>query len=187
MPTLTSKGPRKIRLRSLIDVGCSSMPRRWLAMNTCLVAAAALVSGCTSTTDKTDQTHKPVHATTAASRPSVVAFFAHDGAPLVAFERATASLATGSRPDRSTCVHLRDVVLPKISKSPDSLVALARRIPDKRLSGQFHTVLSLKIIVVLGCATGAAPTSATDPQGFTSIRDDARRLDATLAQFGITI
>jgi len=160
------------------------MPRHHFALGSLLVAAAMTAGGCTSGASKTD---KPVVTTQVTSQSRVVAFLAHDGAPLVAFERATAPLATGSRPDRATCLHLRDVVLPKISKSPDSLVALAQRVPDRALAKDFHTVVSLKIIVVLGCGTGAAPTGAQDSKGFTSIRDDARRLDQHLAQSGINI
>lgn len=160
------------------------MPRHWVAVGRSAVTAAIVACGCTSAATRTD---KQVATTRASSQSSVVAFLAHDGAPLLAFERATAPLATGSRPDRATCLHLRDVVLPKISKSPDALVALTRRVPDRILAKDFHTVVSLKIIVVLGCATGASPTGAEDPKGFTSIRDDARRLDLQLARSGINI
>jgi len=160
------------------------MPPYWLALSSYVVTAAVVACGCTSAATKT---HQPVVTTRASAQSGVVAFLTRGGAPLLAFERATAPLATGSRPDRATCLHLRDVVLPKIAKSPDSLVALTRRVPDRTLANEFHTVVSLKIIIVLGCATGVAPTGAQDPKAFTSIRDDARRLNLHLAQSGVNI
>ena len=147
-----------------------------------LVAAAAFGTACTSSTTKTRES-----SVIPSKQARVVAFFEHEGSPLLAFERATAPLATGTRPDRATCVRLRDVVLPKVSKSPDALVSLAQRVPDKPLAAAFHTVVSLKVLVVLGCATGAAPTGAQDPKGYTSIRDHTRSLDAHLARYGIRI
>ena len=106
---------------------------------------------------------------------------------MIAFERATNQLATGSRPERSTCIHLREAVLPRISKSPTDLIVLAQRIPDKTLASAFNTVLSLKLLVVLGCATGAPSTGAQDPKGYTSIRDFDNGLQALLLRHGIKI
>ena len=121
------------------------------------------------------------------SHLSVTAFLEHEGAPLLAFERATQELATGSRPERATCLHLRDEVLPKISKTPNSLILLAQRVPEKSLASAFNTVVSLKLLVVLGCATGAPPTGAQDPKGYTSIRDFTKGLDTLLARVGIHV
>lgn len=160
------------------------MSRSRRVMTVGLVAAAAFGTACTSSTTTTRESSV---TTRPSSQARVVAFLEHEGSPLLAFERATAPLATGTRPDRATCVRLRDVVLPKVSKSPDALVSLAQRVPDKSLAAAFHTVVSLKVLVVLGCATGAAPTGAQDPKGYTSIRDHTRSLDARLARYGIRI
>ena len=150
----------------------------------CLIGSlAACSSNSTHTASTTKTTTSSATSTTLKKYASVSEFFAGDGKPLLAFERATKVIATGSAPQQSTCRHLTGEVLPKIIKDPNLLSPLARRIPDATLAAAVDQDVRLKVLVVLGCSRRQQPEGPSwkSVQGFSN---DAKRL---LAQHGIDV
>src|SRR5205085_5991871 len=105
-------------------------------------------TGSTSTSSSTST------ASTVKGTGSVREFFASAGKPLLAFERATRVLETGSAPKRETCLHLTRQVLPKIIVDTNLVFPLTQRIPNAELAGAFGQHVRLKLLVVLGCGNG---------------------------------
>lgn len=141
-----------------------------------------------STSTSTTSTTAPTAATVAAVR----SFFAHDGKTLLAFERATAVVATGAAPRPADCLRLARQVLPKIVPDSNSLFPLAKRIPDPTLADVFGQEVKLRVLVVLGCAQGAARaippiTGPSAEQGYATIRASAEGLKRLLARYGIAL
>ena len=121
---------------------------------------------------------------------TVEGFFAHEGQPLLAFERATTELATGSQPTRDTCLRLTRHVLPKVApKGPSTLIALAHKIPDPALVNAFGQDVQTKVLLVLGCSAGTQSPAGTtkDPKAYTALRDNADAVKRLLASHHINI
>jgi hypothetical protein len=156
----------------------------------CLIGAMAGCSSGSSHAGSTTPTTSTIPATTKLpTAVAVRAFFAHDGKALLEFERATKVIATGSAPQRATCVQLTRQVLPKIVHDPNSLSPLAQRIPDPVLASAVRNDVNLKVLVVLGCSAGSTPSpgSRLDPKAYTTVRDFANGVKVLLAKYGIAV
>jgi len=160
----------------------------------CLIGSlAACSSGTSHTTSTTSSTSRsststPETTTRGTSPLSVREFFAGEGKPLIEFERATKVIATGSPPQKETCLRLTRQVLPKIIASPNSLNPLARRIPDATLNRAVTNDVNLKLIVVLGCSLRTPTTGpGSDPKAWTTVSDFANGVKRLLAPYGIDI
>jgi hypothetical protein len=116
-----------------------------------------------------------------ADASNVPAFFAHDGRPLLAFERATAPLATGTVVQRQTCVALRQA-LPKIVADPNSLIPLAQRVPNATLASVLAQDVKLRLFVISGCSSLDGPVTA-----YPEIRDSADVLERLFREYGIGV
>jgi hypothetical protein len=158
----------------------------------CLISSLAACSSGGSKALPTSTSSSSTPSTSAISAGSVAAavraFFASDGKPLLAFERATRELETGSAPQRDTCLRLTRQVLPKIIDDPNLLFPLTQRIPDPELASAFGQDVRLKLLVVLGCSAGSTPPTgnAADPKAYQSVRDFADGVKRLLARFAIT-
>jgi hypothetical protein len=155
----------------------------------CLISSLAACSSGGSSTAPTGSTSSSSSASSSStslkSAESVREFFASEGKPLLAFERATRVLETGSAPKRETCLRLTRQVLPKIVDDPNLVFPLTQRIPNAELAGAFGQDVRLKLLVVLGCSAGTTPV--TDPKGYENVRDFAAGVRRLLARFGITV
>ncbi|MDQ1467035.1 MAG: hypothetical protein QOH10_1450, partial [Actinomycetota bacterium] len=162
-------------------------PRRPIARRAGLVCLIGSLAACSSSSTHPGSTTKTTTSSSSSSTPktykSVGDFFAGDGKPLIAFERETQVIATGTVPQQATCRRLTQDVLPTIVKDPNLLSPLALRIPDAALRAAVDQDVRLKVLVVLGCSLRQQQDGPTwkSVQGFSN---DAKRL---LAQHGIDI
>ena len=83
---------------------------------------------------------------------AVKTYLAGAGAPLLAFERATASMSAGHVPSHRQCLQYRDTILPRISPGIEHLRATASAVPDKSLAFDFQHDVGQKFVVLLACA-----------------------------------
>jgi hypothetical protein len=150
--------------------------------------SASVKSTTSSSTSTSTSTTAPKPVTVAAVR----AFFStHDGKTLLAFDRATAVLATGSVPKAAQCLQLTTTTLPKIVHDPNSLNPIASKIPDPALANAFSQDVRIKVLLLLGCSENAKRgiEPATDPASkasWTTVHDFAAGLQRLLARYGIT-
>jgi hypothetical protein len=169
-----------------------SKPRRPFTRRAGLVCLVGSLAACSSsgtpTASSSSSSTKASTSTSTKTYASVGEFFAHDGKPLLAFERATKVIATGSVPEHDTCQRLTRDVLPKIVPNPNVLSPLARRIPDPTLAAAVDQDVRLKLLVVLGCSSRPITTGPdTDKKAWTSVRDFSNTAKRLLARYGIDV
>ena len=183
--------------------GTTRLARR--AASICLMCSLAACSSGKSHPAASSQATRPSTSTSSSTSSTsttlpgpakiaaVRAFFARDGKTLLAFERASAPLATGSAPTGQQCEQFTSTVFPKIVKDPNTLDPLARRIPDPALASAFSEDVRIKQLVGLGCSEnfrrGIQPPSGTaaDISTWRPVRDFAALVRRLLARYGIKI
>lgn len=125
-----------------------------------------------------------------AALAAVKTFFADHGAPLIAFERATGPLVTGSAPAVTICRQFQEQIFPSISpQGPSDLLSLSLQVPDSGLASAFHLDVFNKLGIVSAClASQGLPTGhALDPHALSSLHDNARNLQLLLSSYGVNL
>ena len=157
--------------------------------------------GSASARPSTTQSTPPSTATTptsispsappsSATLAAVKTFFADHGAPLIAFERATGPLATGSAPTLMIYRRFQEQIFPSISpQGASGLLSLSMQVPDSRLASAFHLDVFNKLGIVSAClASPGLPTGrALDPHALSSLHDNARDLQLLLSNYGVNL
>ena len=98
------------------------------------------------------------------------------------FETATKFMTVGTTPTVATCKNLVNAVLPKISKTPVTLIDIATRTPDTVLVRALRRDISDKFFMVSGCSKHVvSPVFADD------IYANAKVMFARFKVYGIVI
>ena len=150
-----------------------------------LALAACSSSGPTSTPSTTATTQP---ASKPASPTDVKQFFATRGAPLLAFERATASAVTGKRPPRALYVRLERDAVPTTAEQRRRFSQLTAEIPGAELRDAFRADLIHRFFLLEACVSATGLSDTPDEQRvFESYQKGARAVITQLARVGVTL
>ena len=115
-------------------------------------------------------------------KAALATFFAHDGAKLLAFERATEPLGNGRVPSKAACSDYINKKLPPIG-GPNLLVSITERIPDPALQQAWKADVAGKHLFLAACDTNAK----IPVQAAVTIRDNQNKLRAVAGKHGIML
>jgi hypothetical protein len=151
---------------------CSSGDTSPTSTNTTVAPAATRTTAVVTTTLPAPSPPPNVSA--------IVAFLNSTGAPILAFERATADLASnGWLPTRAQCATVRSRIA-SLTTNPAKLLQLVRRVPDPLLSAELTAAIDARALVFGTCGHSTAGQVRTAQAASSA-------LDQRLMQVGIKI
>jgi len=165
------------------------VPRAGLALlfvSSLVACSSSSSKHASSTTGKTAIITIPTTTTTtlpsAVLKAALATFFAHDGAKLLAFERATEPLGNGRVPSKAACSDYINKKLPPIG-GPNLLVSITERIPDPALQQAWKADVAGKHLFLAACDTN----TKIPVQAAVTIRDNQNKLRGVAAKHGIML